>query len=84
MDLTMFIELIGTVGFPIALAIALCWFIWKIYKRSEQREDELRQELRESREINRDFVEIITKHTGELTEIKTDIREIKQALTTQD
>lgn len=84
MDLTLFVELIGTLGFPIALVIALCWFIFKIYKSSEIREAELRQELKENREINGKFAEIITKHTAELTEIKTDVREIKQKLIAQE
>ena len=80
MDLTLMLELIGSFGFPIAIVIALGWFIWRIYKASEIREQELRQELRENREINGKFAEIITVHTAELAEIKTDIREIKQAL----
>lgn len=80
MDIALFVELIGTLGFPIALVIALCWFIFKIYKSSEKREAELRLELKENREINGKFAEIITKHTAELGEIKTDIREIKQTL----
>lgn len=84
MEVGLIVELIGTVGFPIAVAIALGWFIWRIYKASENREQELRQELKENREINGKFAEIITKHTAELTEIKTDIREIKQTLTIQD
>ena len=80
MDIAMIAELIGTLGFPIALVVAFCWFIFKIYKRSEQREDEMRQELKESREINGQFANIITEHTAELREIKTDIRDIKTTL----
>jgi F0F1-type ATP synthase membrane subunit b/b' len=80
MDMAVFVELIGTLGFPIALVIVLCWFIFKIYKASEKREAELRQEIKENREINGKFAEIITQHTAELTEIKTDIREIKNTL----
>lgn len=80
MDITVITELITTLGFPIALVIALCWFIFKIYKSSEEREAAYRVELKESREINGKFAEIIAAHTAELGEIKTDIRDIKQAL----
>lgn len=80
MEVGIILELIGTVGFPIAMVIALIWFIWHIYKRSEVREAELMQELKESREINGKFAEIIAAHTAELGEIKTDIRDIKHVL----
>lgn len=78
MDLTLILEVISTVGFPIAVAIALAWFIYKIYKASEKREEALRQELKENREINRQFAEIISKYSVEITEIKTDIKDIKE------
>lgn len=80
MDIAVILEIIGTVGFPIFVALALGWFIWHIYKKSEQREDAMRQELKESREINSKFAEIIAAHTAELGEIKTDIRDIKHVL----
>ena len=77
MDIAMILEIIGTVGFPITAVIALCWFIWRIYKASEKREEELRQELKENREINSKFADIISKYSVEITEIKTDIKDIK-------
>ena len=80
MDATIILEIIGTVGFPIFAVLALGWFIWRIYRKSEEREAELRQELKENREINGKFAEIIAMHTAELGEIKTDIREIKNTL----
>ena len=78
MDIAMILELISTVGFPIALVVALGWFVYKLYKASEKREAELREELRENREINSKFAEIISKYSIEITEIKTDIRDIKE------
>lgn len=78
MDFAIIAELIGTLGFPIAAVIALCWFIWRIYKKSEEREEQLRIELKENREINNKFAEIISKYSVEITEIKTDIKDIKQ------
>lgn len=78
MDISLIVELITTLGFPIALAIALCWFIWRLYRRSEDREQELRQELKESREINGEFAKIISAYSIEISEIKTDIKDIKE------
>ena len=78
MEIALIVELISTLGFPIALVIVLCWFIWRIYKKSEDRETELRQELKESREINGKFAEIISKYSVEISEIKTDIKDIKE------
>ena len=77
MELSLILEIIGTVGFPIAAVVALGWFIWHIYKASEVREEQLRQELKENREINAKFADIISKYSIEITEIKTDIKDIK-------
>jgi len=35
MDITMITELIASLGFPIAAVLAMGWFIYKIYKKSE-------------------------------------------------
>ena len=78
MDLSIILEIIGTLGFPIAVVIAMGWFIYKIYKASEKREETLRQELKENREINGRFADIISKYSVEITEIKTDIKDIKE------
>jgi preprotein translocase subunit YajC len=77
MDITFLVELITTIGFPMAVCIALFWFIYQIYKKSEAREAELMEEIKENREINGKFAEIISKYSVELTEIKTDIKDIK-------
>lgn len=73
-----FVSLISTVGFPIACVIALGLFIWHIYKRSEQREDELRTEIAKSQEINNKFADIIAHYSVEISEIKEDVKEIKE------
>ena len=73
-----FLELVGTVGFPIAVAIALGWFVFQIYKRSEKREDELRTEIKESQIINSKFADIISRYSVEISEIKHDVKEIKE------
>ena len=73
-----FVELISSVGFPIACVIALGMFIWKIYNQSITREAELRAEIKESQKINSKFADIINKYSVELTEIKADVKEIKE------
>lgn len=78
MDIAVLLEIIGSFGFPIAIVIALGWFVWKLYKASEKREGELRAEIKESQEINKKFADIISKYSVEITEIKTDIKDIKE------
>lgn len=73
-----FVELITTVGFPIACVIAMGWFIYKIYQKSIDREEELRDEIKENQKINGKFAEIINRYSLELSEIKTDVKEIKE------
>ncbi len=75
-----FVELISTLGFPIACVVAMGWFIFKIYNQSISRENELRDEIKENQKINGKFAEIINRHSVELGEIKTDVKEIKEDL----
>lgn len=79
--ITFFVELIPTVGFPIACVIALGIFVFKIYKRSETREDQLMLEITENRKINEKAIETIAKYAESLDTIKTDINEIKSDIT---
>ena len=71
------VELISTVGFPIACVLALGFFIWKIYNQSVAREAALLQEIKESREINGKFAELIAGYEVKLDEIRTDVKDIK-------
>lgn len=73
-------ELIGSVGFPIAMVIALGFFVWTIYKQSVKREERLMAEITENRLINEKFAEIIAGYEITLGDIKTDIRDIKDTL----
>jgi flagellar biogenesis protein FliO len=72
-----FAELIATLGFPIALVVVLCWFIWKIYKKSEQREDALRSQIVESQKVNAEAIHTITLYAERLTVIENDIKDVK-------
>lgn len=77
LDIALILELIGTVGFPIVAVIALCWFIYKIYKASEKREEALRAELKENQAINADAIKTLALYAERLGNIESDVREIK-------
>lgn len=81
MDVTLIVELISSVGFPIAAVIAMGLFILKIYKSSEAREQSLMEEIKENRKINADAITTIARYAESLDGIREDIREIKTDIT---
>lgn len=84
MEIATFTELIASLGFPIALVIAMGIFIFKLWQQSVKREETLMAEITENRVINTKFAEIIAQYKIELGEIKTDIRDIKDTLNNQE
>ena len=80
MDIALFMELFSSVGFPIAVVIALGWFIWRIYRKSEEREEALRSELKENRDINAKALETLALYAERLGVIETDVKDIKDIL----
>ena len=77
MDISIFTDLISNLGLPIALVIALCWFIYKIYQKSEEREATLMEEIKENRAINAQAIETIALYAERLTHIEDNVAEIK-------
>ena len=77
MDIAIILEVITTVGFPIAVCIALGWFVYKLYKASEKREELLRVEIKENQETNKQAIETIAKYADRLDTIQNDIETIK-------
>ena len=77
MDITALTELITNLGLPIAMVIAMGWFIYKIYKKSEEREATLMNEIKENREINAQAIETIALYAERLTHIEDNVAEIK-------
>ena len=77
MDLTMFLELISTVGLPIALVIVMGLFIFKLYKDSVIREEKLTEQINESRNINAKAIETLSLYSERLGIIESDVKEIK-------
>ena len=77
MDVTVATDVISVVGFPIACAIAMGYFIFTIYKRSIVREDKLYDELSNCREVNKQAIETITRYADRLDNISYDVSEMK-------
>lgn len=92
MDLNAIGAFIGTIGFPIACAIGMAWFIFKIYKdtnkqnaenmekvqaRCGEREEKLYAEIEKNREINTKAIDTIAHYAEKLDIIQKDIGEIK-------
>ena len=80
MEATALIELIPTLGFPIVMVIALGFFVYKLWQQSVERENKLMSEITENRLINTKFAEIIGQYEVTLSEIKSDVRDIKDTL----
>lgn len=77
MDATTLIELVGSLGFPIVVVIAMGWFIWNIYKKSESREDALRAQIVESQKVNAEAIHTIALYAERLGVIEEDLKEVK-------
>ena len=83
MDIALFLELISTVGLPIALVVAMGLFIFKLYKDSVVREEKLTAEIAENRKVNAQAIETLTLYAERLTSIETDVKEIKDIVINQ-
>lgn len=90
------INIISTLGFPIACVVAMAAFIFYIYKqttkenadnmekvqaRCKEREDKLYTELALCREVNSKAIETIAHYAEKLDVIQKDISEIKTDIT---
>lgn len=85
MTVTALTELISTLGFPIAIVIALVWFVYKIYKdttaSSKAREEKLYKCIQENQEINAKAMETLSLYAERLGVIEKDIKDIKTDIT---
>lgn len=90
------VEIISTVGFPIACVVAMAAFIFYIYKqtaietaenmakvqeRCKEREDKLYNELAECRKVNSKAIETIAHYAEKIDVIQKDISDIKTDIT---
>lgn len=86
------VEIISTLGFPIACVLAMGAFIFYIYKqttkenadnmekvqaRCKEREDKLYDELAKCREVNSKAIETIAQYATKIDDIQKDVSEIK-------
>ena len=81
MDIAALTTLISTVGFPIVAVLALGAFILRIYKKSEEREALLMEEIVKTREVNAQAIETIAHYAEKLDTIQSDINVIKTDIT---
>ena len=81
MDLNVVSTLITTLGFPIALVIAMGWFIYLLWKQSAKRETKLYEELAECRKVNKTAIETLALYAERLNVIESDVKEIKYKVT---
>ena len=83
MNLDAILNIISSVGFPIACAIALGIFIWKItiVMITKEREDKLYDELAECRAVNEKAIATIAQYADSLTTIQQDVGHIKHDIT---
>lgn len=98
MDVSAVIEIITTVGFPIAACIAMGVFIYMIYKKTTEenaknmeqvqqrcaaREEKLYQQVEKAQEINGQAIATIARYDEKLDDIQQDLKDIKTIITQQ-
>lgn len=71
------LEIISTVGFPIAVCLALGFFVYKLWQQSVTREERLMAEITENRLVNEKAIETIAQFAERFNRIETDVTEIK-------
>ena len=80
MDLKLIIDAVTTLGFPIALVVAMAWFIYKLWKQSAEREAKLYEELAACRAVNQQAVETLALYAERLSVIESDVKDIKDCM----
>ena len=71
------VNIIQTLGLPIALVLAMGFFIYKLWQQSVEREKTLMAEITENRLVNEKAIETITLYAERLGHIETDLTKIK-------
>lgn len=80
MDNKIIFDAITTLGFPIALVVAMAWFIFMLWKQSAVRETKLYDELAECRKVNQQAVETLALYAERLSVIESDVKDIKDCV----
>lgn len=75
-------ELIGTLGFPIVAAMALAWFMYKVWQNEQtqntRREEQMMSLVRELSTKLADLGRIVDENTKVLATLKEDIDHLKE------
>ncbi len=61
---------ISQLGFPIVMVIAMAFFIWKLWEKSQTQNEKLSA-------TNAEFVQVLTSYKDDLDDIREDVSEIK-------
>lgn len=88
MNLEVIQTAISTLGFPIVIAIALMWFIWKLWNKTQEQNDKREMRLYEVianaqvqndalSKTNEKFVLVLNTYKDDLKSIKEDVADIK-------
>ena len=91
MNLEVIQTAISTLGFPIVIAIALMWFIWKLWSKTQEQNDKREMRLYEViataqvqndalSKTNEKFVLVLNTYKDDLKSIKDDVADIKQQI----
>lgn len=91
MDLNTVQTAITSLGFPIVCVLAMGWFIWKLWNKSqdqnEKREEKLYSVIAVAQtqneklsQTNAEFVTVLNTYKQDLDTIKDDVAEIKQQI----
>lgn len=75
-----FVEIVSTLGFPIAVCLACGFFIYKLWQQSVEREKLLMSEIAENRKVNDKAIETLAVYAERLGVIENDVREIKDTI----
>lgn len=78
MTIELITNLISTVGFPIAITLVMCWFIYQLYKSGAAREADLRVEIVENQRVNAESLKTLAIYAQRLDSIQEDIKDIKE------
>jgi chromosome segregation ATPase len=81
MDVNAWTDVVRSLGFPIALVVAMGIFIYKLWQQSVDREKTLYLEIEKSREVNEKAITTIAQYAEKIGEIQEDVKDIKSDLT---
>lgn len=77
MDISVWADMVQSLGLPIVLIGFMGWFIYKLWKQSVEREKTLYEEIKNSHEVNEKAIATIAQYAEKLGDIQDDVKVIK-------